>query len=628
MGITFILGRANSNHSAYIINEIKEKLKDEPIGSPIIYIVPEQMTFQQEYTLFHDDAIQGSIRAQVFSFSRLAWRMMSEVGGGARQFISSTGIQMMLRKIIEQQENTFNIFQRAIEKQGFIEELEQVMTEFKRHCISPDHLQEQVHLIEHEPLKNKLSDLHYIYQQLVLSLQDKYIDGEDQLQMLANNILKTDILKNAEIYIDGFHRFTPIELEVIKSLLKRCKNVTVSLTTDSVDETYSEFDLFYQTTETYHTLKQMADELNVVINRPIILEESDKINNEAFIHLEKNFDVRPTPSFDQNKSVPIEIKEAVHPRAEVEGVAQQILTLVRENGYRFRDIAIYMREPDVYESLIKTIFSDLHIPVFIDEKRMMLNHPLIEFVRSLLDMVESNWRYDALFRVLKTGFIQPTDDEYPLTNDAIDRLENYVLEFGIKYKNDWLKKDRWIYNRFRGFTKTTQFDYEKELEEAINRYRDQVVDSLYKFDKQINEAETNAKRCEAIFLLLERLNLPKQLEKLQEQYDANGEVEKAREQEQVWDALIQLLDEFVELIGDEKMPFKTFRDILDAGFESLEFSHVPPTIDHVIVGTIDHSRIAQKKASFLLGVNEGIWPMTPPVEGIINEEERELLKLH
>src|SRR5690625_4597264 len=163
MGITFILGRANSNHSAYIINEIKEKLKDEPIGSPIIYIVPEQMTFQQEYTLFHDDAIQGSIRAQVFSFSRLAWRMMSEVGGGARQFISSTGIQMMLRKIIEERDESFYVFQRAVRKQGFIEELERVITEFKRHCISPHLLKEQIELIQHEPLTNKLSDIYYVY---------------------------------------------------------------------------------------------------------------------------------------------------------------------------------------------------------------------------------------------------------------------------------------------------------------------------------------------------------------------------------------------------------------------------------------------------------------------------------
>lgn len=634
MGLTFVLGRANSNQSNYIMNEIKNELKKRPVGSSIIYIVPEQMTFQQEYTLFQDDDIPGSIRAQVFSFSRLAWRIMSEVGGGAKQFISSTGTQMMLRKIIEQQEGTFNVFQRAVEKQGFIEELERIITEFKRHCITPSLLQEQIELIEHEPLTNKLSDLHYIYDKLAQLLESKYIDGEDQLQLLANQIKETDLLKDAKIYIDGFHRFTPIELQVIEQLLISCEQVTISLTTDKYrEQTYTEFDLFYQTTETYNQLNQMATDLGIDIEEPIILDvehdESIELHKQAYFnHLESYFDVRPTPKFNSTNAPPIELKEAVHPRAEIEGVAQQILHLVRQEDYRYRDCVIYIRESETYEDLIKTVFNDFNIPVFIDEKRMMLNHPLVEFVRSLLDMIDTNWRYDALFRVLKTGFIQPTDDEYPLDSDAIDILENYVLEFGIKQKNEWIKDEPWIYQRFRGFDGGTQRDEDLELETKINKYRAQVVNTFIEFDKTIRKAKTNRERCEAIYLLLERINVPEQLEKLRELYDENDEVVKAREQEQVWDALVQLLDEFVELIGEEKMSLAIFKDILEAGFESLQFSHVPPTMDHVIVGTIDHSRIARKKASFLLGVNEGVWPMTPPIDGIINEEERELLKIH
>src|SRR5699024_7735835 len=115
-------------------------------------------------------------------------------------------------------------------------------------------------------------------------------------------------------------------------------------------------------------------------------------------------------------------------------------------------------------------------------------------------------------------------------------------------------------------------------------------------------------------------------DELRHTYDEQGDIEKAREQEQVWDGVIQLLAELVELIGEEKMSLNTFKDILEAGFDALQFSHVPPTMDHVIVGTIDHSRIADKACSFLLGVNEGVWPMTPPIDGIINEDERDMLR--
>ncbi|HLR74997.1 MAG TPA: PD-(D/E)XK nuclease family protein, partial [Virgibacillus sp.] len=254
------------------------------------------------------------------------------------------------------------------------------------------------------------------------------------------------------------------------------------------------------------------------------------------------------------------------------------------------------------------------------------NHPLIEFIRSFFDIVETNWRYDAVFRLLKTGFIPATDTQYPLDMDAIDELENYCLEYGIRRKSQWLQKENWAYRRFQGFTNSAQTDEELEMERKINAYRKQVVQALERIDKAIRKEATNESRCKVLYELLASLHIPEQLEERRLQYDEIGKIEKAREEEQVWNALIQLLDEMVEMIGEEKMSFSLFTKTFEAGLESLEFSHVPPTMDHVIVGSIDHSRITSKKCAFLLGVNEGFWPMKPAVDGMINEQEREFLK--
>src|SRR5690625_4860675 len=365
-----------------------------------------------------------------------------------------------------------------------------------------------------------------------------------------------------------------------------------------------------------------------MIEEPIVLKREHGQFKERpyFDHLERYFDVRPSPKFE--KEVPLKIAEAIHPRAEIEGVAQEILRLVRDENYRFQDMAILVRETDMYHDLIGTIFEDYYIPVFIDEKRTMLNHALIEFISSLFDMVESNWRYDAVFRVLKTGFIPITNEEYPLTNDAIDELENYVLEYGIRSRERWLGKDDWIVQRFRGFDKAVQTEAEITAQTRINKYRQQVVDALTNFDKNIREMTSVRGLCETTYFLLEELRVPEQLERLQKKYDDKGQNEKGREQEQVWDAIIQLFDEMVEMAGEESMKLSVFRSTLEAGFESLKFAHVPPSIDHVIVGTIDRSRMSGVKCAFLLGVNEGIWPMKPPVDGMINEIEREILAGH
>src|SRR5699024_4225685 len=120
MGLRFLSGRSGTEKDVFILGEIKQQLINQPMGRPIFYIVPEQMTFQQEYQLFSEPEIRGSIRAQVVSFSRLGWRVLQETGGGTKRFISSVGIQMMLRKIIDERAGKWQVFQRALEKQGFL----------------------------------------------------------------------------------------------------------------------------------------------------------------------------------------------------------------------------------------------------------------------------------------------------------------------------------------------------------------------------------------------------------------------------------------------------------------------------------------------------------------------------
>lgn len=639
MGIRFVLGRAGTGHSEHILAEIKRKLKENPQGPPMFYLVPEQMTFQQERELFGDPEIGGSIRAQVMSFSRLAWRVLQETGGGTKQFISPVGVRMMLRKIIDEKEGGWNVFQKALEKQGFLEQLEGMVTEFKRYDITPDMLDIQIDEIEkfvHKTpreisLQKKLGDLSYIYGELAQALAGKYMDGEDQLEMLKEKIASTSFFKGAEIYLDGFHQFAPKELAVVEELVKRCESVTVALIADPEhlheDMELSELDLFFKTKETYWQLKGLAAENGIGEEPSILLTGKDMPLSEspAFTHLERYFDSRPFPEFPEE--APVRIAEAVHPRAEVEGMAQEILRLVREKHCRYRNIVIYMREPDTYHDLIHTIFEDYGIPVFIDEKKPMMHHMLIELIRSALEMVDNNWRHDAVFRVLKTGFIPEGNRECPLDADAIDELENYVLEYGIRSRDQWFAEYEWKFQRFRGFDEAAQTDAEQKMQKRINILRKQLASVFAHFDEEMRTAKTVRDRSRAIYLFLERIGIPEQLEKWRAYYDGRGEIEHGREQEQVWNAIIQLLDEMNELGADDELSLKAFRQTLDAGFESLDFAHIPPSLDQVIVGTIDRSRISGKSHAFLLGVNEGAWPMKPPSDGMISEDERELLNV-
>lgn len=635
MALQFILGRSGSEFGHYVLNEITEEIKQDPQGDPIFYLVPDQMAFQQEYDLIRQPGINGSIRAQVFSFSRLAWYIFNEAGGATKPFISSTGIQMMLRKLADEHKEELLAFQEAVDKQGFIDHLEKMITELKRYRITPQSLNSVImemskfsHTHPNEvALKNKLNDLALIYYELDQQLRGHYIDHEDQLELMVEKIRETGILSQSTIYIDGFHKFTPQEYYVLEALMKYAKDIKITLMINPGVSDGGELDLFYQTKTTYDTIMEIAESEEVEVDEPYYLSPQLRFKgNRGLEHLERYFETQPVPKFDGK--APIKLVEAVHPRAEVEGVAQEITRLVRDEGYRYRDIALLIRQPEAYHDLIETIFEDYQVPVFVDEKKTMLNHPFVELIRTGLEVVESNWRYDAVFRLLKTGFVLSTNEEYPLNEEAIDTLENYVLEYGIRRRDQWLSNEKWPYQRFSGLDFRRQTDEEKEIEDQINAYREQVVEALRNFDQQIRESQTVAEKCQAVYAWLEHLDAPRSLEKLRDQYDDTGRVEIAREQEQVWQAVMELFDEMVDLIGEDDVTNQSFLSIVEAGFDTLTFAQVPPTIDHVIIGSVERSRLSDVKVGFILGAIEGVYPLKPPGEGMVTDDERLVLEEH
>jgi ATP-dependent helicase/nuclease subunit B len=639
MSLQFILGRSGSGKSHSVFKDIREKLAENPLGSPIIYLVPDQMTFQSEYKLASTSGLNGMLRAQVYSFSRLAWRVLGETGGMTRMHITSTGVRMMLRKIIENNKEELKIFKKASEQNGFYELLELMTTELKRYCVSSEDLSWNAETLlslgqkenNKKVLKDKLSDLSIISGSLEKALAGKYLDSEDYLKLLQEKMTYSDTIKNSEIYIDGFHSFTPQELEVVAGLMAYAKRVTIALTSE---ESYRpetephELDLFYMTKKTAQLLTQKAKELGVEVNEPIVLENTPKFNSPAIAHIEKQYDARPAVRFSNHEG--IHLAAAVNLRSEVEGAARKIIELVRDEGYRYRDIAVTVRNAGSYQPLIETVFTDYGIPVFMDQKKSMLHHPLIELIRSSLDVVLKNWRYEAVFRAVKTDMLYPVDEMRKTTSEirrCMDELENYVLALGIQGSR-WTDSKPWKYKRFRGFEaddfgKTSKDD---EKEQLINDLRDMIVSPLKRLSRDLSKSTAVVDYCKALYKYLEDLSIPMKLERLKLHAESEGKLRAAREHGQVWNAVLGLLDEMVELTGNEKLSKETWMQMLETGLESMKFALVPPSLDQVLAGTLERSRFTDVKVNFLLGVNDGVIPLKPKDDGLLSEDEREALE--
>ncbi|PLS02976.1 helicase-exonuclease AddAB subunit AddB [Neobacillus cucumis] len=631
MALRMITGRSGSGKTALLLNEIRDRLVENPEGSPIIYIVPEQMTFLTEYRLATDSRIGGMIRAQVFSFSRLAWRILQETGGITRTHLSSVGMNMLIRRVIDEQKENLNIFQRSADKNGFVQQLEQMITEFKRYCISPEELIQKSAQLEMDStsskaLHDKLTDLEKVYSKFEDEVFGKYIDSEDYFRLLTEKISVSSYLKEAEIYIDGFYSFTPQEYQIISELMKQCKRVSIAMTTDRMafDFTPDELDLFRASADACYSLYDMAKTNGIDIEDPITLTEQRKWTSVSLHHLEKYFDTRP--ALPLHGKTEIQISQAVNRRAEIEGIAREIRHIIQSSGYRYRDIALLIRNGGDYHEIVEPVFDDYQIPYFIDQKRTMLNHPLIELIRSTLEIINSFWRYEPVFRAVKTELLYPLRENASKMREKMDRLENYCLAYGIN-GSKWTKKDRWLYRRIRGLESTggAQTDAEKEIENELNELKLLITAPILRLSRRLKKADTGRKLCEAIYLYLEELDIPDKLENWKIAAEENGDLVRMREHEQVWNAVVDLLDQYVEILGNEQVSLQDFAAVLEAGFDSLHFSLIPPALDQVLIGDLEKSRLNDIKIVFVVGVTEGVLPAKISDDGILSDEDRELL---
>jgi len=601
MSLKFILGRAGSGKTTFCLKSIQDQLKTPCIDKNLILLVPEQATFQNEMELCTNPLLGGIMDAQVLSFRRLAWRVLQEAGGGARVNIGDLGKAMVIRRFIEKRKDELQVFSGASRQPGFIDSLAGAISEFKLYRISVEDIAQVLENKRGEDslLTSKLSDLKLIYGDLEEYLQGRFLDPDDYLTLLAQNIPFAPFLKEAEIWLDGFTGFTPQELEVLGVLLRTAQRVNITLTLDDKGE------VFTITRNTYQNINQMAIEGGTPIEKPLILNGDLPYrfqNSPTLAYLEKSFFDIEQGTYSQQVQ-DIKIISAQNHRAEVEAIAREIRRLCREEGYRYKDIAVILRDFAHYDLIIETVFSDYEIPYFMDRKRTVLHHPLVELVRSALEIVTDDWSYLAVFRYLKT-------DLTGLSREEVDILENYVLAYGIKGRK-WYDEKAWQYGKNTAY---------------INNIRKKAQKELELFFHKVKEASKSIDISRALFELLQDLQVPQKLEAWAEQANEEGRLENAREHSQIWDGVVDILDQVVETMGEEEIELESFSKIMNAGLESLRLGLIPPGLDHVVVGSLERSRNPNIKGAFVLGVSDGIIPKKPMSEGLFNDWEREFLR--
>ncbi|MFD0715075.1 helicase-exonuclease AddAB subunit AddB [Paenibacillus sp. GCM10027626] len=636
MALRFIIGRSGTGKTHHCLHTIVEQVKSEPDGPPLIMLVPEQATFQTEYAMLANSQLRGMMRAQAMSFRRLSYRVMQETGGTALVPIGENGKNMMLYKIVNRLGDELQLFQGGETQHGFIDRLGQLMTEWKRYGIDSERVKRYAEAEGKEAgaasplLGRKLHDLQRISAELERELAGLYIDAEDYLSWLVQGFGSAPSLKGARIWIDGFHGFTPKEYEALAALIKHADEVTIALCLDrnyEAEEQPYELEPFRPTAETLIALRQLADKHGVEVLPPVMLGSSFRFSSSPELaHLDKQYTARRPQTFAQSTGQydGISLHAASGRRAEVEAAARDIVRRVRDEQCRYRDLAVMVRGAADYADYIQTIFSDYEIPFFLDQKNTALHHPLVEFIRSALEIAVHGWRYEAVFRCIKSELLLPEDGS--VTRETYDLLENYALAAGID-GNRWLSASQWkplVRDTLEG-EQVEAGEQEKLAFQAILLARDAVVPLLQSFAKELKRAPDVQQMCVVTYELLMQINAPDRLEQWSREAEGRGETQKAREHRQVWDGILDLLDQITEMTGKEQLPLELFAGMVETGLESLQLAAVPPSLDQVLIGSMDRTRSGQVKVCYLLGATDGVMPQRIQEDGILTEHEREVL---
>lgn len=632
MSLRFIVGRAGSGKTLACLEEITSQLRSGQDGPALILLVPEQATFQTELALLRQPGIAGSARGQVLSFRRLAFRVLKEAGGAAHPPLGELARVMLLRTLLSRRRGELQAFSHLAGQVGLASDLASGIGELKTYCLGPEAVAEAhrglvVQGQGDSPLARKLHDVALLYQEMDEYLAGRYTDPDDYLALVGQRLAAAGFVQGARLWVDGFTGFTPQELAVLGACLQVAGTVTVTLCLDPacLDGEIGETEVFYPVWDTYRRLLDLAAASGVVLEAPVLLPVQTpclpRYVNPALAHLERELFRRPAVPY-AGKAEGIGLVAAVNPRAEVEAAAGEVRRLAREEGYRWRDVALILPDLEAYRGLLATVLADAAVPFFIDEKSPVTHHPLVDLLQGCLEIVTGNWAYEPVFRVLKTDLL-------PMAREEVDLLENYVLAHGIRGAR-WLAQEPWSFWR--------QFTLGEEEEpppapavaylEQVEAARQKVVACLRDFWMALAGRGRVPARflTETLYRLLEDLRVADTLQRWQEEAMAAGDVLAAREHAQVWNGVMEVLDQLVEGLGEEEFTLREYVEVLSAGLEDLQLGRIPPGLDQVIVGSLERSRLPEVRAVFILGAVDGAFPARPVENALFSDADREALE--
>jgi len=643
--LTIIKGRAGTGKTSHILREIKRRGAEGETN--ILMIVPEQYSHDAERQLCEVCGDRLSLFAEVLTFSRLSSRALFEAGASPPKHIDKSGQILVLYRAIESVAEELGVFGAKWLRTDLLEKLLETVIEMKSSGMTSEQLKSMAESSSAQ-LGDKLRDLALILNAYDTHLHARGSDSEDTLSFLADRIKQGAIGNACHIYFDGFNDFTGGERRVIGELLDKGLSITVCLTCDDNDN-----EAFILPKDTETKLKELAEECKAEVRYENIKSVAAPRAPELTF-LEKHLFAYDDAEYTADCNA-ITIYAAPTQYAECEQAAAKVLQLVH-SGYRWRDIAVMARNWEAYAGICESVFERYGVRYFSSGRENIIDKPPAALIEAALDIAVSGWEYKPVFRYIKSGLTGVTPDECA-------ELENYVIKWGIRgsqWTRDWtLPPDigdkrsasstssannknntgnernadgASSENKAKSTDNTSSANSASNADDAVlerlsqlNALREKIAQPLIRLSEGIKHNSEVKEKLKVVYTFLEEIDLPSRLAEKAERLELRGESRLAGEYEQIWDIIINALEQMLSILEDSKLGAAEFRKLFVLTMSHYSVSVIPVSLDRTAMGGMAMSRRRDLKCLIILGATDENMPMQSKPAGALNDNEREQL---
>ena len=596
-----LMGRARTGKSERVLREIAA-LGD---SSQQILLVPEHASHVAEMDLCRVCGDTASRHAEALTFKLLASRVLSLCGGSADVTLDAGGKLLTLQRTLTELAPSLTVYRRPSQRAAFLESLLAALEELQAYAVAPETLAEKVADLDGES-GDKLRDLALVYGVYLAKLNAPGRDARDALEKLEENLTASGYIDGKDVFLDGFSYFTGRERNILRILLRRARSVTVTLLGDTRDR-----ELFEQSLRVREQLYALARDAGAVCEEETLEAGEER---SALDHIERCF--FGTARRWERETDAVALCEASTAYGECEWVASQIMELVREQGYRYREIAVTARELDAYAGTLETVFARCGIPLYYAHRSDILRRNVLTLLLGALDAASGGFEYEDVFRCLKTGLAG-------LSAEECDVLENYALKWDIRGAM-WTRETPWTAHPDGYGADWT--DESRERLETVNALRERVRGPFLRLRQGVGGSGAAENKVRALYGYLEEIGLPETLREQTERLFAAGEAQRAEETAQLWSILCGVMDQFVEILGDTALDAEEFTRLFRLVLTQYSVGTIPVTLDAVNLCEMTRNDRHTVRALFLLGANDGVLPAVESRGGVLCDEDREELE--